>query len=134
MKWDSSFNLGLKKIDKQHQNVIIAINALETAVIKNQTGDMLDKVIIALDAYAYQHFDYEEKLLEKYLYPKLDVQLDEHSTFILKIKTFREDISKNENPRKLGMEICNFLRDWFISHILEKDKKYLEHLKSHGVQ
>ena len=129
MKWADEYNLGISEIDKQHQHIITAINVLETAVLKKQTGEVLSKVSKALHAYARSHFDYEEKLLEKHHYPDLQGQLEEHSAFIIKIKEFDRNISDTVNLQKLGMKMCNFLREWLIDHILEEDKKYLPYMR-----
>lgn len=133
MKWSDEYNIGINEIDKQHQHIITAINALESAVLQKKAGEMLIKISKALSAYAKSHFDFEETLLERHGYPSLKMQLEEHSHFILKIKEFDRQMAEASNPQKLGMQICNFLREWFIDHIIEKDKRYLRFLKRKGV-
>ncbi len=134
MEWSAEFDLGIEKIDKQHKHIVTAINALENAILKKQTGEMLAKVSKALYGYAHSHFEYEEELLERHGYPSLRQQLEEHSSFILKIKEFDRAIAETDDTQKLGMQICNYLREWLVDHILEKDKRYLTLLGNKGIK
>lgn len=133
MEWSEKYEIGIEEIDKQHKHIITAINALEKAVMENKADDILNKVLRALNAYAKSHFDYEETLLENHGYPSLRLQLDEHAGFIIKIKEFGRELIESDSQKKLGMKICNFLREWFIDHIMEKDQRYLRFLKKKGV-
>ena len=73
----------------------------------------------------------EEALLEKYDYPELAEQKEQHKLFIAKIEEFKEDFRKNHFMLHFNMAI--FLKTWISNHIEVLDKKYSQFLNDRGV-
>ena len=70
-------------------------------------------------------------LLEKYDYPELAEQKEQHKLFIAKIEEFKEDFRKNHFMLHFNMAI--FLKTWISNHIEVLDKKYSQFLNDRGV-
>ena len=92
---------------------------------------MASKIINDLITYSKQHLTTEEALLEKYDYPELAEQKEQHKLFIAKIEEFKEDFRKNHFMLHFNMAI--FLKTWISNHIEVLDKKYSQFLNDRGV-
>jgi len=135
IQWKEEWNLGIKPIDKQHQNILKAINFLcDWACQKESDPKALNNVIRALDAYAGKHFAYEEHLLAKISYKGLDQQKYEHKMFMLKNKKIKSQLQNAEHADVVAQEIVKFLQAWLKQHIFEHDAAYAPEIKAYFVR
>ena len=88
-------------------------------------------IINNLSLYVKQHLETEEALLEKYNYPGLEEQREQHRLFVSKIDEFKTEFENNRFM--LYFDIAIFLKTWIANHIEETDKKYADFLNSHNV-
>lgn len=65
-------------------------------------------------------------MLKKQNYPELETQQKQHDFFVSEIATLRAKM--NSSPAKASSTL-QFMRDWFLNHILTEDKKYGEYLE-----
>lgn len=133
-KWQEIFSCGIQEIDRQHQRLFeIGRKIYETATLNDECDhyDELAQTLDELIEYTKYHFDYEEKLMEKYNYPGYAVHKIEHAFFIKKVlKIADKDFEENQNQTM--MEIVHFVADWITGHILDTDMKYKECLAKNG--
>lgn len=118
------FYIGIEEIDKQHAELFrIAETAYELAM-DEFIVDKYDHIIAILDElkeYAKQHFTDEEAYMESIQYKRLFTQKIEHNAFMEQLEKI--DLQKIEdNQASAILEILEFLNDWLVSHIMEKDK------------
>ncbi len=126
MKWDERFVIGIKEVDEQHKKLVDLINELYDAV-KNpeKSMEVIDRVLKELIDYAHYHFSTEEKLMEQYNYPELEMHKKQHNAFKNKVQKFLEEReSSPDQKRNLTLEVMKFLKDWLILHIMGVDKKF----------
>jgi hemerythrin len=135
LRWRSSFRCNIKEIDLQHSKLFeisSKLNILEPICVKIDFEDEILEVINELKEYTIYHFDYEEKLMEKFKYKDYDEHRCEHQTFIAKVQEMQEDCS-NFNRPEIIRNITEFLTGWITAHILETDMKYTEFFNSRGI-
>lgn len=132
INWNSSFSVGVKLLDEQHKRIIDMSNLLisdhEATVYSETISELLDR----LTKYATDHFRVEEQLLEEYGYPDLIHQKEEHKAYRIKIVAFCQATVSHEDS--VPAELLKFIRDWWVSHILETDMKYRSFLTERGVK
>ena len=130
--WNPSFSVGVKLLDEQHKRIVDMYNLLisdSEATVRSETiSDLLDR----LTKYATEHFRTEEQLLEEYGYPDLARQKAEHKAYRIKIVAFCQSTAIHEES--VPAELLNFIRDWWINHILNTDMKYRSFLMERGVK
>ncbi|MCK5521231.1 MAG: hemerythrin family protein [Candidatus Marinimicrobia bacterium] len=131
IKWEKSYNLGIKEIDLQHQGLVVLLNNLHDAMLENKAQDVLVSIIGELVKYTVVHFGTEEKYFTKFSYSEREEHIQEHKDFVMKVKDFAMDYEKGRVM--LSIDIINFLREWLIDHILGTDSKYAEFFKSKGL-
>jgi len=121
--WQESYSVKVKLLDQQHRSLLSLINtfALE------QDGDFDQKHYAAsinkLLHYAYTHFATEERYLTNAHYPELESHILMHTRFIMKMLDLALKIEHgHQDERK---ELQDFLQNWFCSHVLGEDRKYI---------
>jgi hemerythrin len=124
IKWDSTYSVGEKKMDKQHKQLFGLIEALKKY---RHISDrrFLKKIIRTLNDYISEHFSDEEKLMAKVKYPFLTEHRKQHQIFIQKVSEFENEFDRGEDVTDKMMEFLNL---WLANHILIQDKAYETHI------
>lgn len=129
--WSEKFEVGYKRVDDQHRELINIINDLHAA----ESGDLSipevkDRFKIILKRtvdYATYHFATEEKIMKAVHYKSFKEHISKHREFSSKVL---EEVIKYMNGEKVDMEdFIVYLRDWLFSHILGDDKHFIDELK-----
>ncbi len=115
---------GIELIDREHKELFrIADEAYQ--VMKDEfISDKFDNIVTIiqnLKEYAKMHFSDEEAYMQSIHYKKFLSHKIEHVDFIEKLEAFDlEQMDHNQTGTLL--ELLEFLNDWLVHHILEKDK------------
>jgi hemerythrin len=48
------------------------------------------------------------------------------------VEKYKSDLNEGRKPNIVA--VLNFLQKWLVDHIQKSDKKYSDHLNTHGVQ
>jgi hemerythrin len=130
-EWNSSYSIDVTEVDQQHRRLIELINQLHDAMTRNRglgtvpaTIDEFDTMAAVLGElidYASYHFSTEEGYMREYAYPEYAAHRAAHRHFVDRVCAFREDLDGGKPV--CSAEITEFLRDWWVSHILRVDKK-----------
>jgi len=133
IKWDKKFNIGVEKIDKQHQELLQYVNALHSAVESRMEKKKLRDLLNELVDFIRIHFSTEEKLMKKYDFPKklFKEHHKEHKVLIDHLEHIAAGVTKDKYPTFFSD--YDISSDWAITHIVEHDKNLGEFLNSKGV-
>lgn len=122
--WNDNCSIGMDLIDTQHQHLFEIGNKIYTLLKTDlQTDKYKDIILIVqeLRDYTKYHFKCEENYMLEINYPGFEEQKKEHNEFIKQLEEM--DINSiHENQQKHIEDLMNFVFDWLLSHILEKDK------------
>lgn len=127
IKWKEDYIIGVDNIDEQHKKLFeIANKAYE--LLKNEFYiDKYDRIVAILGElkdYTVYHFKSEEEYMASIGYKKLLSHKVEHDEFIKKINNI-DFKSIDHNQDKYLLETLEFVVNWISSHILGKDKFYV---------
>jgi hemerythrin len=127
ISWKQEYNTGVEMIDAQHKRLVDIINMLHDAIQAGSEQEALQGILQKLTDYTKYHFGFEEGLLEKLGYAKLEEHKEEHQEFIDLI----EGIAGHLRNGKLntGDMLLKYMRSWLSNHILIEDMRALS-LKS----
>lgn len=118
------YYIGVELIDKQHEELFTIANEayllLKNEFIVDKFDDIV-AIILRLKEYAIQHFKDEEAYMLGIGHKKLLSHKTEHEDFIEKVNSIDFD-TMDRNQTESLLDILEFLNDWLIHHILEKDK------------
>ena len=117
------YKIGIEIIDEQHKK-LFELTEKTYQLLKNDFAlDKYDKIIHLIEElkeYTEFHFKTEEDYMESIGYKRMFTQKVEHVAFVKKLKDV--DLKKIDHDQdQYIIEILQFLNDWLVEHILEKD-------------
>ncbi len=118
---------GIHIIDQQHQSLFKLINTLHEAMVKGHGHDVILNTISELFVYVEEHFETEEKIMEKYQYPLSKEYQKLHKQLAQEVLDFKAKMQSKE--AFLTVEVSRFLTEWLIHHIKGEDLKFINYLQ-----
>lgn len=137
IKWEDSYSVNVKELDDQHKKFIDTVNQLYFIInkggdIKEEFAKTMEKLINFKDV----HFSTEEKYFKEFNYENTEEHVNEHNELKKQLMEFYKKLS-GPNSEKKYHEMCfsllDFLEDWFLSHLSNEDKKYVETFNKKGL-
>ena len=128
VKWSSSLELGIPRIDSQHKHLVSMCNDLHEALVQSRATDKVGwRVAIATAMrqtveYARTHFADEEKLMHACNYKDFDAHKQQHREFIQTVTKVLVNFDDMTLP--LAFDFADYLRDWVLGHVDCDDKQY----------
>jgi hemerythrin len=129
-QWKDSFNIGNAEIDGQHRSFLEMLNEYYDSGSGGTKDKIGDQLIVQIRKYAAMHFRFEEGLMQAAGYQETDRQQKQHSYFESLVTTLESD--HREGKTEDLKRVLSLLKDWFLRHILEEDRKFVRHLKPPG--
>ena len=125
--WQEQFSVGVPEIDAQHRGLMDLINRTAEEPLAGSGMRQFIRTIDALVLYAEIHFAAEERLMQDAGYAGLSDHQREHVAF-------SADVRRLENLLEFGsgdlqQPLVSFLRNWYLTHVLETDQKYVPVLR-----
>ncbi|WP_346897313.1 hemerythrin family protein [Clostridium sp. UBA7503] len=118
------FKTGIEIIDNEHKMLFEIANKVYELLNNEFIIDKYDRIVNLIEelkGYAALHFRDEEAYMESINYKKMFTQKIDHDNFIKKLDEI--DLNKiDENQHKYILDLLEFVNQWLVSHILEKDK------------
>lgn len=122
-EWDEIFETGIEEFDLQHKKMIQILNLIYIYYQRRLDKKMIEEVVQQLTDYFQKHFASEEAMLESIEYPEeeLAVHKNAHQEFL---KAYLQKVHEGNI-----MELLKFVKNWWVSHVFNIDKKYGEFIK-----
>lgn len=115
---------GIEMIDEEHRELFRITQEAYEVLNDSFISDKFDHIVTIigrLKEYTIKHFADEEAYMESIQYKRMFTQKIEHAAFVEKLEEIDFDQMDREQSDAL-LKILEFLGDWLVSHILEKDK------------
>ncbi|HUW97568.1 MAG TPA: bacteriohemerythrin [Acidiferrobacter sp.] len=121
--WDSSLDVGIEEIDKQHKRIVQYMNEIHDYMERRDPDpEVIGRVIDSMIDYTVTHFAFEEAAMERAGYPILADHKGVHESFA---KRMQEHKRQFEAGRDVTRQLLGDLRIWLTSHIKHDDKDYV---------
>lgn len=130
-QWSSAFNIGVPRIDRQHQKLADLLNELHESSAQAGSHASVYPVLNALVRYAEEHFRGEEALMEETRYPELMRQRREHEKFSFAVFALNERLQAREE--ETADEALSFVKNWLLDHILQMDRRMGDYVQDRGI-
>ena len=121
LEWKDSYNIGVKEIDNQHRGLFDLISKLFTSRLYEPDGKYFLLTLDKFVEYAQVHFATEERYMQEAQYPKFAEHQREHELFIAQASKLVQDV-ENKEP-DIESKTLDFLKDWYLAHILGTDRE-----------
>lgn len=122
MNWDSSLDVGVAKMNHEHQQILALMNRIYDARQAGQSGAAVISLVDQLGQVTLDHFRDEEAYMEETEYSGIASHRLIHKDLLAKFSAFAVEIRTNggEVPEKF----LTFLKLWLSAHIRGIDMKY----------
>ncbi len=124
IQWKDEYLIGVPEIDLQHKKLFEIADSIYDLVKNQFVTDKYDSIldlIAELKDYTVFHFEQEEKYMQSIGYKKFFTHKVEHDDFVEKINSYDLSVLDEDQDKHL-IDILDFVVDWIVQHILEKDK------------
>ena len=127
--WNSTYMLDIEIIDTQHMKFFLLFDKIQMLNKNPDSYSEISEVLNELEKYTHYHFNTEEALMRRAQTTDYDQHIAQHKVFIEKIIDFK--IAYNYHNSILLEQMITFMRKWFLMHISEIDRKYIEPVKKY---
>ena len=131
IQWNEKFNVGVRTLDGQHQQLIGIINELHQAMSEGKAKEVQAGLLRRLTQYAAEHLKTEEKMLSSNGYADFVQHKAQHDNYISKVREMEQQVAAGK--MSLGVALLPFLKEWWTGHILKTDQEYVAFFKQKGV-
>ncbi len=128
MDWNPSFSVGVALLDEQHKQMTNLLISDSEATVHSET---ISELLTRIAKYVNAHFKAEEELLEKYSYPDLLEQEEQHTAYRLKLFDLCQDTI--DHKTSIPEDLLQYLVEWWHNHIMKTDKTYRFFFVERGV-
>ena len=132
ISWRPEYQVGVRLIDTEHKYLFALINEFHA---KHARGNALKQCVLVLNrlvAYAEEHFQHEEALMQTINYPRLQDQKGMHKQLYTSIFELNEKLSIE--GALVDADTLRFLKHWIIEHIVKEDTRIGDFLRSKAAQ
>lgn len=126
IQWKEAFSIGNTAIDHDHKKIIEIYNGIVESASKgeNNRGECA-RYLTEMTNYALSHFKKEENYMQQFSYPEFKEHRHYHMEYIYEVSMF--NLNFFDVGKKDTLKVLKFLRDWWINHIQNIDRKYEEY-------
>lgn len=128
--WSKNMNLGLLFLDDDHKGFILLINDLYKAYYQKDLV-LASQILQRCLFHQKNHFSKEEMVMEQIQFPDLISHKKSHQQFlenILELIQSFEMAPKKEEKEKFLLQTADYLKSWFLGHVLSRDRLYKPYL------
>jgi hemerythrin len=127
MSWKEALSVDVVSIDHQHHTLINTAEALFAAIGAGLAGAALLDGLDQLIEQVADHFAHQERVMRNIHIPGLHIHERLHQSLLEEVREFREEVALGQSERGPA-DIERFLNIWLYRHIVEEDRKILDHL------
>jgi hemerythrin len=131
MTWDDSLDIGVHEMNREHQDILDAMNAIYDAHQAGKTGGVINSMISHLGAVTTRHFRDEEAFMARIKYADLENHKRIHAKLLTDFAAHQAAAAAAGGAPSPAF--FQFLRLWLSAHIKCIDLKYAEYSRKPGV-
>lgn len=123
-EWTDKYLLNVPQIDSDHKNLFAIANRIHDHISAGDHVLTITQALTQLVKYVYEHFDREERLMERFNFPGI-VEHRKHHRLLEQIVSSMQKVHSHDPAAVDPGKLMEFMRDWLQQHILGTDQLYL---------
>ncbi len=128
IEWNEKYEVGNLEIDAEHRVFVKILQKIIMATESKRDSKAIERLIDELLKYTEFHFCSEENIMFDITYPEIMTHKFEHEKLLMDL---RYQIFAFEQKERDLHELVDFLKNWFINHTLNTDKKMALYLRQY---
>lgn len=125
LEWKPLFDLGVAAMDKEHKELVAAMNRIHELDQRGAGKADVDAAILKLVDLTKRHFADEERHMEAIAFPERNRHALIHQDMLKKVAAHYETFRAGSG--RVAKEFFDFLVYWLGAHITGIDRKYAVH-------
>ena len=118
--WNARFEIGVPRIDFEHQIFADLINTLALRVTSGKDALSISRTLREIIKYADFHFTSEENIMEECGYPGIKEHIRQHRALQ---SALSDRVMAMVSGEDSAADVLEFLADWFVKHTLHEDAR-----------
>jgi hemerythrin len=115
-------SVGDDVLDAQHAVILGYMARVHNHLLAGKGERELFELVDRLDTYCKLHFLDEEKLIGEMDFPEFATHKAQHALFVTHLENFAGRYEEQNSTKNI--DDLMFLKNWFLEHIEEYDRKY----------
>jgi hemerythrin-like metal-binding protein len=124
---ESMYPVGKELVDVQHKVLLDCLSSVCDLLRAGKPTKQCYGALENLDVYCQLHFQDEERIMEELGIDELPDHVTLHALFLRDLELVIGECSETGNGD--GLERIMTLKDLFLEHVTDFDKRYLEHCR-----
>jgi hemerythrin len=130
--WDPSMAVGVPLIDQQHQELFRRVNSLLAVMHRGHARLETEHLLVFLAGYTAQHFQAEERLMERHAFPDKVSHRQAHAAFEQKLEALHAKFAAEGSTCDLSIAMNRMVCGWLREHTTGADVALARHLRVVG--
>jgi len=131
IQWDDKYSVGISIIDDEHKNLIDIINMAIVSKKQNYNSEKAKELLNEMVEYKNKQFTIEDTGMLKFNFSEYQLHRNELLNFMDSTIESYKDLAM-DNYSFIN-ETLEFSKKWFVNHIQETDKKYINSINESGL-
>ena len=124
--WKDEHSVGHKELDAHHRQMFTTINELYESIRTHASSTLISALFRKALDYGLMHFQAEEAVMNKVQYSGLTAQTIAHQSYTRRLENLLQ--GSVLKPDQLSHDVLQFLKDWWLNHILKMDRAYVPYI------
>jgi len=130
--WDEKYAIGNATVDAQHKKLFELLGGLVEACNEGRDLAKIQSTLEFLVSYTEQHFRDEEALQISCGYPYASAHRVLHDGFKIEVVKLVDRFVLRGVSADLSNDINKIVVKWLVKHIMQEDKRIVEHIRATG--
>jgi hemerythrin len=122
LSWRNDYEVQHSQIDSEHRELFRLVNEFHDKSSSKESQVESSQTLSKLVAYAEEHFQHEEALMEIAGYPQLEHHRELHVDLVSSIFDLNSRLAADSV--KLNAGTLSFLKNWLVEHIVHEDMDF----------
>ena len=131
LTWNHARTIGVRAMDDQHGILMDTLNELRLALVRGLARETFHETLGRFLLFSRQHFESEERLLQRFGYPGIERHREHHARLLEKVRASARRIQASEAPSL--QPLLQLLLGWYQEHIETADRGYGPWLNQRGI-
>lgn len=128
--WTSNMQVGYDLLDDAHKSFVEIINEAYGFIFA-QNIDAFEGVFVRCEQHAKKHFAEEEAVMKQIDFPDFESHQNSHKQFLSNLNDLKTSFHLALFPEaklKIASRAVDYLKVWFLGHVLARDRIYKPYL------
>jgi hemerythrin-like metal-binding protein len=128
IRWSDTLSVDVPEIDKEHQQFIARVNALNEAIVECKDKPTVERLLDLMLMEATHHFWHEQQLLAEWKYPDRAVHAAKHAQLTAQFERAMKEFEQ-ASVSVTWMLKGLYIKQLLVDHLLKEDMKYRDFLR-----